>query len=173
MTTAGFPHSDTPGSQLGWQLPGDYRGLPRPSSVPGAKASTVRPYTLTHTRKMLASTMQFSTNNQSPTPPPQPLQRRARPGNHTEGTTPPTNQPTRSTQVSRSAGQLTRRPVTQPTSQTASRPGDQPGGRPAGRPIPSQPNSAPDTTQTPGHVPHTNPHTHTCGCLPPHPHAPA
>jgi hypothetical protein len=44
MTPAGFPHSDTPGSQLGWQLPEAYRSLLRPSSAPGAKASTVRPY---------------------------------------------------------------------------------------------------------------------------------
>jgi hypothetical protein len=43
MTGAGFPHSDTLGSQLGRQLPQAYRGLPRPSSAPGAKAFTVRP----------------------------------------------------------------------------------------------------------------------------------
>src|SRR3954465_3260213 len=44
MTPAGFPHSDTLGSQLGWQLPEAYRSLLRPSSAPGAKASTLRPY---------------------------------------------------------------------------------------------------------------------------------
>jgi hypothetical protein len=43
-TGAGLPHSDTLGSQLGWQLPEAYRSLQRPSSAPGAKASTVRPY---------------------------------------------------------------------------------------------------------------------------------
>src|SRR3954453_18713697 len=48
MTPAGFPHSDTLGSQLGWQLPEAYRSLLRPSSAPGAKASTVRPYYLGH-----------------------------------------------------------------------------------------------------------------------------
>ena len=48
MTPAGFPHSDTLGSQLGWQLPEAYRSLLRPSSAPGAKASTVRSYTLTN-----------------------------------------------------------------------------------------------------------------------------
>jgi hypothetical protein len=48
MTRAGFPHSDTLGSKLGWQLPQAYRGLPRPSSAPGAKASTVRPRQLDH-----------------------------------------------------------------------------------------------------------------------------
>ncbi len=41
MTSAGFPHSETPGSQTGCRLPGEYRRLPRPSSAPGAKASTV------------------------------------------------------------------------------------------------------------------------------------
>src|SRR6202012_4263915 len=46
MTVAGFPHSETPGSQLGCQLPGAYRRLQRPSSAPGAKASTVCPYKL-------------------------------------------------------------------------------------------------------------------------------
>ena len=38
-----FPHSDTPGSPLVYQLPGAYRRLPRPSSALGAKASTDRP----------------------------------------------------------------------------------------------------------------------------------
>jgi hypothetical protein len=41
MTAAGFPHSETPGSQPGCRLPGAYRRLQRPSSAPGAKASTV------------------------------------------------------------------------------------------------------------------------------------
>jgi hypothetical protein len=43
MTSAGLPHSETPGSTLGCQLPGAYRRLPRPSSAPDAKASTVCP----------------------------------------------------------------------------------------------------------------------------------
>jgi hypothetical protein len=43
MTGAGFPHSDILGSTLGWQLPEAYRSLLRPSSAPGAQASTVRP----------------------------------------------------------------------------------------------------------------------------------
>jgi hypothetical protein len=42
-TPARFPHSVTPGSQLGCQLPGAYRRLLRPSSALGAKASTMRP----------------------------------------------------------------------------------------------------------------------------------
>ena len=41
MTGARFPHSETPGSQPGCRLPGEYRRLQRPSSAPGAKASTV------------------------------------------------------------------------------------------------------------------------------------
>ena len=41
ITGAGFPHSETPGSQSGCRLPGEYRRLQRPSSAPGAKASTV------------------------------------------------------------------------------------------------------------------------------------
>jgi hypothetical protein len=84
MTGAGFPHSDTLGSTLGWQLPEAYRSLPRPSSAPDAQASTVCPYQLGHTthkdtykprtprprrkprsprNKMLASTVQFSTTH--------------------------------------------------------------------------------------------------------------
>ena len=43
MTGARFPHSEIPGSTLGCQLPGAYRRLPRPSSAPGTKASTVCP----------------------------------------------------------------------------------------------------------------------------------
>ena len=43
ITTARFPHSETPGSQPGCRLPGEYRRLQRPSSAPGAKASTVCP----------------------------------------------------------------------------------------------------------------------------------
>ena len=46
MTTAGFPHSDTLGSQPGCRLPEDYRRLQRPSSAPGSKTSTVCPYKL-------------------------------------------------------------------------------------------------------------------------------
>ena len=46
MTTAGFPHSETLGSQPGCRLPEDYRRLQRPSSAPGTKASTVCPYKL-------------------------------------------------------------------------------------------------------------------------------
>jgi hypothetical protein len=69
MNPAGFPHSDALGSQLGCQLPEDYRRLQRPSSAPGAKASTVCPYQLDlqkQTYKMLASTVQFSNNGRNP-----------------------------------------------------------------------------------------------------------
>src|SRR5271165_2738369 len=50
MTRVGFPHSDILGSTLGWQLPEAYRSLPRPSSALDAKASTMRPLTLTNTK---------------------------------------------------------------------------------------------------------------------------
>src|SRR6185312_5393008 len=47
---ARFPHSDTPGSTLGCQLPRAYRRLLRPSSALDAKASTTCPSQLvTHT----------------------------------------------------------------------------------------------------------------------------
>src|SRR6478752_2368147 len=50
MTPAGFPHSDTPGSTLGCQLPRAYRRLLRPSSALDAKASPMCPSQLvTHT----------------------------------------------------------------------------------------------------------------------------
>ena len=94
MTSAGFPHSETLGSQLVCQLPEDYRRLQRPSSAPSAKASTNVPLKTSTTRqnrnheqtpdptppvneqhqreycpgtiqKMLASTMQFSSNGRT------------------------------------------------------------------------------------------------------------
>jgi hypothetical protein len=73
MTGARFPHSEIPGSKPGCRLPEAYRRLPRPSSAPDAKASTVCPQKLEHTRtiirsKMLASTVQFSKNKQQPNP---------------------------------------------------------------------------------------------------------
>jgi hypothetical protein len=43
ITPDRFPHSDTSGSQPAWRLPEDFRSLPRPSSTPGAKTSTVHP----------------------------------------------------------------------------------------------------------------------------------
>jgi hypothetical protein len=46
ITTGGFPHSEIPGSTLDQQLPEAYRSRPRPSSAPGAKASTVCPCSL-------------------------------------------------------------------------------------------------------------------------------
>jgi hypothetical protein len=48
MTRAGFPHSDILGSRFVCQLPEAYRRLPRPSSAPSAKASTLCPYKLDH-----------------------------------------------------------------------------------------------------------------------------
>jgi hypothetical protein len=42
-TSARLPHSETPGSKSGCRLPEAYRRLPRPSSDPDAKASTMCP----------------------------------------------------------------------------------------------------------------------------------
>ena len=62
MTPAGFPHSDTPGSQLGCQLPRAYRRLQRPSSALDAKASTMCP------SQLVSQTL--NKNNKRHTPPP-------------------------------------------------------------------------------------------------------
>ena len=43
----GFPHSDISGSKSVCRLPEAYRSLPRPSSLPGAKASALCPFHLT------------------------------------------------------------------------------------------------------------------------------
>ncbi len=43
MKGARFPHSEIPGSKSGCRLPEAYRRLPRPSSAPDAKTSTVCP----------------------------------------------------------------------------------------------------------------------------------
>ncbi len=63
MTRAGLPHSETPGSTLGCQLPRAYRRLPRPSSALDAKASTMCPY-------QLAKQTLNTHNNPPPHPPP-------------------------------------------------------------------------------------------------------
>src|SRR6476620_3379394 len=68
MTPARFPHSDTPGSTLGCQLPRAYRRLLRPSSALDAKASTTCP-------------SQLVTHTTNPTPNPQPT------GNNPQATT--------------------------------------------------------------------------------------
>jgi hypothetical protein len=46
ITGAGFPHSEIRGSKTVQRLTAAYRSRPRPSSTPGAKASTVSPYYL-------------------------------------------------------------------------------------------------------------------------------
>ena len=73
MTRAGFPHSDILGSRFVCQLPEAYRRLQRPSSAPSAKASTLCPYKLdhkNHSKKMLASTVQFSSYDRNKHPHP-------------------------------------------------------------------------------------------------------
>jgi hypothetical protein len=46
ITGAGFSHSEIRGSMAVQRLAAAYRSRPRPSSTPGAKASTVCPYYL-------------------------------------------------------------------------------------------------------------------------------
>ena len=48
ITVRRFPHSEIPGSMDGQLLTRAYRSRPRPSSAPGAKASTVCPLSLDH-----------------------------------------------------------------------------------------------------------------------------
>ena len=50
--TVGLPHSEIPGSKLGYQLPWAYRRFLRPSSPLNAKTSTVCPFTLGHVDRM-------------------------------------------------------------------------------------------------------------------------
>ena len=46
ITGSGLPHSEIRGSMSVQRLTAAYRSRPRPSSAPGAKASTVCPYYL-------------------------------------------------------------------------------------------------------------------------------
>src|SRR4029079_6433554 len=83
MTPAGLPHSDTPGSQLGCQLPRAYRRLQRPSSALDAKASTMCP------SQLVSQTL--NQNNKRHTPPP--AQSHQQQGHYkTKDNNPPTNQ---------------------------------------------------------------------------------
>ena len=75
MTPAGFPHSDTPGSTLGCQLPRAYRRLLRPSSALDAKASTMCPSQLvTHTTNPTHH-QPATSNTKNPTRHPHPTNR--------------------------------------------------------------------------------------------------
>jgi hypothetical protein len=84
MTGARFPHSEIPGSTLGCQLPGAYRRLPRPSSAPGAKASTVCPKKLEHTRQeqRCSRPLCSSQNTDRTNPQPPPNHQTPRPEDH-------------------------------------------------------------------------------------------
>src|SRR3989304_5525648 len=66
MPPAGFPHSDTLGSRPSRRLPEAFRSQTRPSSAPGAKASTVSPYQLDSW--MLALAIEFSRCSEARTP---------------------------------------------------------------------------------------------------------
>lgn len=75
MTRTGFPHSDILGSRFVCQLPEAYRRLRRPSSAPGAKASTLCPYQLDHknqrcSRPLCSSQPTTRTHPEHPTPTP-------------------------------------------------------------------------------------------------------
>ena len=59
ITTRRFPHSEIPGSKVGQHLPRAYRSRPRPSSAPGAKASTVCSYSLDRKEHVLMSLWSF------------------------------------------------------------------------------------------------------------------
>ena len=48
----GLPHSEIPGSKLGYQLPWAFRRFLRPSSPLDAKTSTVCPFTLGHVNRI-------------------------------------------------------------------------------------------------------------------------
>jgi hypothetical protein len=64
ITPTGFPHSDTCGLTLVWQLPARFRGLHRPSSPACPKASTSCPESLIITfffsKKMMTLLAKFS-----------------------------------------------------------------------------------------------------------------
>ena len=75
MTRTGFPHSDILGSRFVCQLPEAYRRLRRPSSAPGAKASTLCPYQLDHknqrcSRPLCSSQPTTRTHPEHPAPTP-------------------------------------------------------------------------------------------------------
>jgi hypothetical protein len=83
MTAAGFPHSDTPGSQLGCQLPRAYRRLQRPSSALDAKASTMCPLQLAKHKHSTKTTKTHTTKTNTHThhtPPPDNPHTREKPG---------------------------------------------------------------------------------------------
>jgi hypothetical protein len=154
ITSAGLPHSETPGSKSGCRLPEAYRRLPRPSSAPDAKASTVCPKKL-HTHK-------HNTNNdRNQNPQPQrlqiPAQRCSRPLCSSQTTTsthpkPPTKRDQQQAQ---------------PPEETNPHPPDTATPHPsgvtpphhagAGCRFPQNPNSVPGHPRTPTRPSHSNP----------------
>ena len=90
MTRAGFPHSDTPGSQLGCQLPRAYRRLQRPSSALDAKASTMCPSQLVSTTSQQHKPLQHHQDNtMNQTQPTHPDNQRSRPAHNAPAPTTP------------------------------------------------------------------------------------
>jgi hypothetical protein len=108
MTPAGLPHSDTPGSQLGCQLPRAYRRLQRPSSALDAKASTMCPSQLV---------TQTLNKNYKDTPPHHPQSRAAGPlqkQSDNNPHTPKQQEPTGRCQMLASTIQIPNTPPTNP-----------------------------------------------------------
>ena len=127
ITSARLPHSETPGSKSGCRLPEAYRRLPRPSSDPDAKASTVRPQQLENTtNKKQDARVHYTKLKKQTTPHHQPPTRRppAQPAQENTPTRPQTPQHT----------QETRRHPTPENAQAG--------------PVSSGPNSVPTPTQT-------------------------
>jgi hypothetical protein len=91
-TSARLPHSETPGSQPGCRLPEEYRRLPRPSSDPDAKASTMRPQQLENTKTNTKTNRRYSRplykTQKTTHPPPQPTHRQATRATGTKKTPP-------------------------------------------------------------------------------------
>ncbi len=173
MTTAGFPHSDTLGSPFGCQLPEAYRRLPRPSSAPDAKASTMRPYPLDHhttTHHTPRQNRRKRRRRAAPSREPQKTKgiystnittkmlastvqfsnnNRIPPPDGQHQTPPPTRAPLRNdSRTTRSNSRCADHGTTQSNQQTPHPAEAAPGGRPG----PSGPNSAP------GDHPHQHPH---------------
>ena len=92
-TSARLPHSETPGSQPGCRLPEEYRRLPRPSSDPDAKASTMRPQQLentkTNTKTEEDTRVHYTKLKKQPTHPRPPNKEQTRKGSGPKKTTPP------------------------------------------------------------------------------------
>ena len=166
MTPAGLPHSDTPGSQLGCQLPRAYRRLQRPSSALDAKASTMCP------SQLVSQTLNKNHKDTQPHHPPIKEQQGHYKNNQTTTTHTPTRGHTRSLPDARvhypltkhhahpppprtRRGQQQEAQTNHPTTSDTPHKGD---ATSSGGPDSSGPNSVPKPTPT-GHPPGSTPPT--------------